>query len=135
MTIEIRELDIHPEATGAPAVYYRAEEITEASTRYQDYGALLVRLNVDGEPYDVVQADPGSTGDLEVLDRALAAITAARAELSRLYEARGRRRTGRCMASGDWGRCQGEGGHEGDHPFPTEEAWEADHAALKAVGA
>src|SRR4051812_18861700 len=120
MTIEIRELDVYPEDDGAPSVYYRAEEITGKSTRGEDYGALLVRLNVDGEGFDVVQVELNGTGDLEALDRALAAVRAARADLGRLYGANGAKWRGRCMTAGGWGRCYLDSGHDEDHEFPTE---------------
>jgi hypothetical protein len=120
-TIDINHFWIEPDGGSAwPLVGY---EVKDFIRQAEDYGAVIVRIGVDGH-FDLAQTD-----DLTGLDRAMAAIAAVRAELEALYDARGRRQ-GRCLESGNWGRCTTTEGHEGDHVFPTEEDWRAECGAL-----
>jgi hypothetical protein len=126
-TIDIRDFQIVPERdSGRPIVAYEVEDFRRDGG--DDYGAVIVRINVDGS-FDLVQADLGQTGDLTVLNRAIAALGDVRSELEVLYAAGGRR-PGRCLESGNWGRCTTIEGHGGDHVFPTEEEWRAEFNAL-----
>jgi hypothetical protein len=126
-TIDIRDFQIEPErGSDRPIIAYEVEEFVRRGGT--DYGAVIVRINVDGS-FDLVQADLGQTGDLTVLNRAIAALGDVRSELEVLYAAGGRR-PGRCLESGNWGRCTTIEGHGGDHVFPTEEEWRAEFNAL-----
>jgi hypothetical protein len=127
-TIDINHFWVEPDRdSGQPSIGYEVDDFPRRGGT--DYGALIVRLAVDGGAYDHVQADFAQTDDLTGLDRAIAALSAVRAELATLYDARGRR-PGRCLESGNWGRCTATEGHDGDHRFPTEEAWRAELDAL-----
>jgi hypothetical protein len=127
-TIDINHLWIERDRDpGQPSIGYEVEDFPRRGGT--DYGALIVRLAVDGGGYDHVQADFAQTDDLAGIDRVIAALTTVRSELEALYDARGRR-PGRCLESGNWGRCTTTEGHEGDHVFPTEEDWRAECGAL-----
>jgi hypothetical protein len=125
-TIDIHHFWIEPEpGSGKPPVGYEVEEFLRQA---DDYGAVIVRIGVDGH-HDHGQADFAQTDDITGLNRAIEALSAVRSELEVLYAAGGRR-PGRCLESGDWGRCTTTEGHEGDHVFPTEEDWRAEYDAL-----
>lgn len=86
------------------------------------HGAVLVRLDVDGEWSDVVNVAAGRSSDLSVLRRVIDTLIQVRDQIERMVP-EDQRWAGQCMASGDWGRCEGREGHGGDHDFPTEEEW------------
>ena len=131
-TIDIRDFQIVPErGSDRPIVAYEVEEFVRRGGT--DYGAVIVRIDVDGCGCDLVQADLEQTGDLALLDRAIAALTTVRAKLEDVYTAQGKR-PGRCLESGDWGRCKTSEGHQGDHVFPTQEDWSAEFHALSGAG-
>jgi hypothetical protein len=126
-TVDINHFWIEPDRdSGQPLIGYEVEDFPRRGGT--DYGALIVRIAVDGGHYDV-QADFAQTDDITGLNRAIEALSAVRSELEVLYAAGGRR-PGRCLESGDWGRCTTTEGHEGDHVFPTEEDWRAEYDAL-----
>jgi hypothetical protein len=89
-TIDIRDFQIVPERdSGRPIVAYEVEDFRRDGG--DDYGAVIVRINVDGS-FDLVQVDLVQTGDLAVLDRAIRALGDVRSELEVLYGAGGRGR-------------------------------------------
>ena len=92
---------------GRPAVHYVVDEIPRGAGWGEghnlgggsDVGAVIVRLNVDGEPEDRVQVDrmhdpnlclerEEEPGDLERVERAIAALRVVRDELAALYAPR-----------------------------------------------
>jgi hypothetical protein len=99
-----------------------------------DFGRIMVRLDVDGGG-PIVYADLGRTGDLAGLMAAADALNRTIAQLSQLYPADGSQRLGQCLACGDWGRCRGEHGHDGEHLFPTEAIWKAEYDSFEAAKA
>jgi hypothetical protein len=130
-TVDINHFWIEPDGgSGWPLLGYEVKDFVRQA---EDYGAVIVRMGVDGH-FDHVQADFAQTDDITGLTRAIAALTVVRAELEALYEARGRR-PGRCLESGDYGRCRTTEGHEGDHVFPTQEDWQAEYDALSQARA
>jgi hypothetical protein len=132
-TIDIRDFQIEPErGPDRPIIAYEVEDFIRRDGGH-DYGAVIVRINVDGQ-FDLVQADLEQSGDLTIIDRAIAALTSVRAELASLYASHPRQ-PGRCLESGNWGRCKTTEGHEGDHVFPTEEEWSAEFRALSGARA
>ena len=78
--------------------------------------AITIILDVDAM-FDHVYADLGGSGDLESLDRVIAALTTVRDGLAAAYSGT-ERDPGRCFAQGDWGRCYGKHGHDLPHGFP-----------------
>lgn len=112
-----------PYAQPADAVVWSDDDerlsriMAEEPPGYGGDGALLVRLSVDGA-WDQVDADLGSTDQVEALDRAIVALTRTRDVLAGVPG----RALGRCMAQGDWGRCYSRTGHDGGHDFPAEPA-------------
>jgi hypothetical protein len=96
-----------------------------------DHGVIVVSINVDDD-FDKVTVDLGQTGDMAALDRALETLSAVRDELARVYGNRPRR-LGRCLETGDNGRCTYRLGHESDHAFPTDEELEAELRVVSAV--
>jgi hypothetical protein len=117
--IEVRELDIET-AEGSPDVLYVAEEFPRKNMGTgRDYAANVVRVGVDGY-FDKVQASLDGASDLEVIDRAIAALTTVRHDLAALDETRRRQRFSLCLETGAYGRCTKTSPHEGDHSFPAE---------------
>ena len=84
-------------------------------------GAILVELDVDGE-MDIVSGDLHQTADLRAIERAIVALQHLHAALAQCYPEE-LRWAGRCMEHGDWGRCYGRDGHDGQHQLPTESDW------------
>jgi hypothetical protein len=79
-SIEILDIVIHGDETDT---HVRHEDW---NTGGMENGALMVRFNVDGESFDVVQVDPARQTDLEILDRAIASLTMVRERLTAVYE-------------------------------------------------
>lgn len=80
---------------------------------------------------DIVNADIGQTGDLRAIERAIVALQRLHSGLEQCYPA-DLRRAGRCMEQGDWGRCHGRDGHDGQHQLPTEGDWRRDNLSTAA---
>lgn len=78
--------------------------------------ALLIEVAVDGM-FTIVY---GQQVTRVVLDRVVEDLQYLRDRLDGIYP--GEQGRGRCLDFGTWGRCGLEGGHEGDHDFPTEAA-------------
>jgi hypothetical protein len=127
----VRWMDRGGDRYDGAGIDYRSD-IVERPQPQNDDGAILVRLNMDGEPFDTVTMDIGMTGDLEALDRAIVGLTRTRNHLARLYGDQPRC-VGRCLGHGDSGRCSLRFGHEGVHQTANEEEGMADIDALAAA--
>ncbi len=90
------------------------------------YGAVLVRLCVDGES-EIVSFDLGRSDPFAVLDQAIETLRQTRAQLERVVPPRSASRGGH--DSRLWGRRQGREGHSCHHPFPTRGRWGSDPTA------
>jgi hypothetical protein len=88
----------------------------------EDYGAVLVRVGIDGD-WDGVYLDRRQSPDVAVMrPRPRRSAYRPRAAHERL--ARGQRWD--LHGTRDWGRCRARDGHAGDHEFPTEAGGMAD---------
>lgn len=123
MSVEIHDFSISTRADGVGVLYEghgtEAEKLEYAS----DDARLVIRLGLDGE-WDKVDVDTGTAADVDVLERALSALTRVRAELLRMYG--DEMPTGRCLTQGETGRCKERSRHSGDHNFPTDEEMKAE---------
>jgi hypothetical protein len=131
MTIHLRDISFWGEGVPMPVAYITDAGLTgpEGFPRVDNVGMLTILLNSDGYQDVVAATDLGRTGDLPAIDRAISALQHLRGYLVDTFG--DRLPVGQCMEFGEYGRCVGDHGHEGEHVGPGREAWLATMVATK----